>query len=447
MRTEAKVGLFVLLGLFALFALSTRVQSVANFGKDGYRIYAHIPTANGLEPNTLVRINGVEAGYIERLEVKRGQVRLTLYIFKGNEIAEDSLLVVAQESLLGGNYINILYGQSDRLLVDGQELYETKMHASIDEAIDEVRTFAANLNATLDEQTRENLQQTIEEFRRMAEGINLTAEEFRHTARLINERLPTIMAQIDDLSREFALMGSTVNAQLPEIVDKFSAIEDELLAILQENRGPINETLNSVNTFFQKGSDTLESIDAMVSKVDTAELQVDLHHQRHLNDGYGRSTFGVAYLPNPSNYYMLDIVSTADLTRTDPVSGEVITPQIHEKGATYLSAQMGKRYNDWLLRAGIIESTGGVGLDRFAHADRVKFSFDAYDFNAVNDIRGENPHLRFTARYLPWRHIGLYAGYDNILNSDAANFFVGAGVHFVDDDLKYLIINSAGMAN
>ncbi len=443
MRAEAKVCLFVLLGLFALFALSTRVQSVINFGKDGYRIHAQIPVANGLEPNTLVRINGVEAGYIERMSIRRGQVELTLFIYAENEIAEDSLLVVAQESLLGGNYINILYGNSPTLLGDGGRISEVKLHATLDEAVDEVQRFAANLNRTFDEKTQKELQQTITEFRLMAEGINATAAEFRHTAHLINERLPTIMAQIDDLSREFAQMGSTVNERLPDMVAKFEAIEDELLAILQENRGPINETLASVDTFFKKGSETLDSIDEMVSKVDQAELQVELSYQRQLGDGYGRSRFGVAYLPNPSNYYMLDLTSTADLSRTD-ADGEVILPQTHEKGTTLISAQMGKRYSDWLLRAGIIESTGGVGLDRFLEADRLKLSMDLYDFNAVNDIRGSNPHLRFTARYLPWRHVGLYAGYDNILNSDAADFFVGAGVHFVDDDLKHLLINTAG---
>jgi phospholipid/cholesterol/gamma-HCH transport system substrate-binding protein len=443
MRAEAKVGLFVLLGFFALFALSTRVQTVASFGKAGYELHAQIPVANGLEPDTIVRINGVEAGYIQSLAVRRGQVWLTLFIYEGNEIAEDSLLVVAQESLLGGNYINILYGHSDRLLEGGDEIKNIKMHAAIDEAIDEIQRFAANLNDTFDADTRHELQRAISEFRQMAEGINTTADEFTTTARLINERLPAIMAQIDDLSREFAQMGSTVNDRLPQLVQKFEAIEDELLAILEENREPIGETLASVNTFFQKGSDTLEGIDEMVGKANQAQLEVDLNYQHQLGDGYGRSVFGVAYRPNPSNYYMLDLTSTADLSRTD-AQGDVVLPDSHDEGVTLISAQMGKRYDDWRLRAGVIESTGGVGLDRYAQADRLRLSMDLYDFNAINDLRGENPHLRFSARYLPWKHLGLYGGYDNILNSDAAGFFMGAGVHFVDDDLKQLLFSAAG---
>lgn len=442
MRPEAKVGLFIVVGLLALFALSTRVQTVANFGKAGYRVYAEIPSATGLEDNTVVRINGVQAGFIEKMEVRRGQVRLTLFIFKGNDIAEDSLMVVAQEGLLNGNHINIVYGNSETLLKDGDFIRQHKLHASLDEAIDEIRTFVANLNTTFDGETRSNLQGAIAEFKTMAERLSAAGEEFRIVGNTVNERLPKIMAQIDDLTAEFKQTGADINAKLPEILEKFSRLEDDLLALVDENRKPLNETIHSVNTFFKKGSDTLESIDNLVSKADKAELQVDLFYNRMLKDGYGESAFGVAYLPNPSSYYMLDVVSVPDLTRTDPATGDVILPKLHDEGEWAVSAQVGKRYAAWLLRAGLIRSTGGVGVDYFSKDDRLKLSLEAYDFNAVNDIRGKNPHTRFQARYLPWKHVAFYGGYDNFLNADAANFFAGAGVHFVDDDLKYLILST-----
>ncbi len=48
---------------------------------------------------------------------------------------------------------------------------------------------------------------------------------------------------------------------------------------------------------------------------------------------------------------------------------------------------------------GIIENSGGFGVDYFKFNDRLKFSADIYDFNAVNDIRGDNPNLTTTVRY------------------------------------------------
>lgn len=435
MRPEAKVGLFVVVGLLALFALSTRVQTVANFGKEGYRIHAEIPSAIGLEINTVVRINGVQAGFLETMSVKRGQVELTLFIFEGNEIAEDSTMVIAQEGLLNGNHIDIRYGASQRLLQDGDRIQNYRRHASIDEAVDEIKRFVANLNETFDGQTRKNLQDAIAEFKVMAERISAAGEEFRVVGSTVNERLPKIMAQIDDLTAEFKQAGVDINAKLPEILEKFSRLEDDLIALVDENRKPLNDTIHSVNHFFQKGSDTLESIDNLVSKADKAELQVDLAYKSMLNDGYGESTFGIAYLPNPNSYYMVDLTSAPDLATATPEWGT------HVEGEWQVSAQVGKRYANWLLRAGLIKNTGGVGVDYFSKDDRLKFSVETYDFNAVNDFRGNNPHLRFQARYMPWKHVAFYGGYDNFLNTDAANFFAGAGVHFVDDDLKYLILS------
>jgi phospholipid/cholesterol/gamma-HCH transport system substrate-binding protein len=104
---------------------------------------------------------------------------------------------------------------------------------------------------------------------------------------------------------------------------------------------------------------------------------------------------------------------------------------------------MGKRYNDVLIRAGIIENTGGVGVDYFWLNDKLKTSLDLYDLNAENDVRGDKFHAKLSTRYTFLKHLDLYAGWDNFLNEDARNFFIGLGVRFVDDELKKFV-GSAG---
>lgn len=439
MQTETKVGLFVVIGLISLFLLSTRVQTVANLGKEGYTLYAFVPSAVGLEENSLVRINGVEAGFVKNIKSKRGRVELTLFIYDGQEISADSQMIIAQESLLGGNFINIIYGESDQLLTDQQEIKNYKVRATIDEAVDEIRTFVANLNDTFDKETRANLQDAIAEFKQVA-------LEFKQTGITLNERLPQIMKQIDDLTAEFRQTGKDINARLPAILEKFANIEDGIQEIIDENKKPLNSALTSVDGFFKKGSDTLDSINKIVQKADTAEMQIDLAYNKMLNDGYGEGKFGIAYLPNPTNYYMIDVTTSPKLNKTDPATGKPAKYELHDEGRYLISAQAGKRYSNWLLRGGLIQSTGGVGVDYFSKSDRLKLSLEAFDFNAENDIRGKNAHLRATARWLPFKSVALYAGYDNFINAEAANIFVGAGVHFVDDDLKYIIINAAPAA-
>ncbi len=115
-----------------------------------------------------------------------------------------------------------------------------------------------------------------------------------------------------------------------------------------------------------------------------------------------------------------------------------LLPKKHDEGETYISAQYGKRFDNTLLRFGAIESTGGIGVDYFMNHDKLKFSAEAFDWNAVNDIRGDSPHLKAQARYQVLKHLELYGGWDNFLNSQAQNFFFGLGLRFIDNDLKYL---------
>jgi phospholipid/cholesterol/gamma-HCH transport system substrate-binding protein len=142
---------------------------------------------------------------------------------------------------------------------------------------------------------------------------------------------------------------------------------------------------------------------------------------------------------------MLDIISAPDYTDTDD-AGEYLGDLDHEKGKWYVSAQVGKRYRDFMVRGGLIESTAGGGVDWYVYHDKLKFSLDAYDFNAVNDLRGTNAHLRATVRYRFYKFINAYAGYDNFLNSDASNLFFGLGIRFEDDRMKYLLGAGAGAA-
>ena len=154
----------------------------------------------------------------------------------------------------------------------------------------------------------------------------------------------------------------------------------------------------------------------------------------------------VDYMPYYSRHYMLDIISSPDYQDCTMENGECVYDgdKDHEKGKWYVSAQIGKRYRDFMVRGGIIESTAGAGVDYFMYHDKVKLSLDAYDFNAVNDIRGNNAHLRATIRYRFYRFINAYLGYDNFLNSDADNLFFGLGIRFEDDRMKYLLGTGAG---
>jgi phospholipid/cholesterol/gamma-HCH transport system substrate-binding protein len=102
------------------------------------------------------------------------------------------------------------------------------------------------------------------------------------------------------------------------------------------------------------------------------------------------------------------------------------------------SLEFAKRWGNLALRLGMIESSGGAGVDYFAYNDRIKFSVDAWNFNS-KEPHNENAHVKGTVNYYLNKVLFVNAGYDNFLNSQRSAAFAGIGLRFDDDDLKYLL--------
>jgi phospholipid/cholesterol/gamma-HCH transport system substrate-binding protein len=452
MKAEAKVGLFVLIGLVSLFLLSMQVSKITNFTKEGYTIYAYFENLSGLDTNAKVKIGGVDVGFVKEKMLEGNRPKIAMLIYSSVKIPSDSIVMLGQDSLLGTKFVEIKQGASPVYLAEGQMIQKETRYAnfaetatSINDAANELKMFVKELRGAFDPEARQNLQEAILNFKTMATSVGGAANkfgdmssEFKTTGSTINERLPRIMAQIDDLSREFSQSGKDVNKRLPELLDRFTAIEKELQDVIKENKQPLNSALKSVDTFFANGNDTMQKLDKYVSKGMNSTLEVSLRGEGMVKDKYTKGYFGADYSPAPTKHYLVELVSTKDNSIMD-ANKQYVEAEKHSKGKTYISAQFGKRFDDTMVRGGVIESTGGIGVDYFAAKDKLKMSAEVYDFSAQNDVRGDKAHAKVSARYRLLKHVDLIAGYDNFLNKKAATVFGGVGVTFVDDDLKYVV--------
>jgi len=464
MKLEAKIGLFVVMALGALLFLSTQVTSFGKWGNDGYPVNAYVDDASGIEKHTHVLMNGVTIGDVEKIAIDKKRVRLTLKIDEGVQIPVDSSVLVAQESLLGTKVINILVGDSEEFVATGGTLFQSKRFASFDQTSDSVNNAAKELElllhefrGTLDDEHRKAIQDAIVAFRNV--GVNLDGviveirgdlkaaiENFRtmsagfaETANTVNKDLPEIMARINSLTARLDNVSGALETKLPETVEKFSKIEDNVTAILSENRTSLKSTVENASAFFKSGEEAFSKVDTMLSNFTTSELQVAMHADYMMRDQYAKVYLGVTYLPNPETYYMLDLISADDYSIANTL------PTKHQDSNMLYSLQYGKRFDDLLLRFGAIESTGGIGVDYFMKHDRLKFSAEAFDFNAVNDWRSDKAHLKAQVRYQMLKHLELYGGWDNFLNPESQNLFAGVGLRFIDNDIKFLF-GTASMA-
>jgi phospholipid/cholesterol/gamma-HCH transport system substrate-binding protein len=472
MKTETKVGLFVIIGFMMLFGLTTQVGTFKFGKKDGYPIYVEIPDASGIELNAKVKSRGIDIGTVENLMLKRDMVAISLLINNDVKVPLNSIVSIKQESMLGVKYVDIEFSKDGEYAKSSDILSNTKTYASFDQTSDSVNEAAKKVDKfmvrldNLVAQNEKNIHELIynfkvasAEFKETGRMINAklpqvldnfegVGSEFKQTGVMVNEKLPKVLDKFENVGSEFETTGKTINEKLPPAMDKFVKIEDTVQGVLDENRETLKSAIKNVDTAFvgvNKASTKVESsfdkLDKYLSSTTKSKLGIEAKVEHMAKDSYNKSYFGLDYSPKPTIHYLADIIATDDYR--DAGGGIPKTTPLHTKGRTIFSAQYGKDFGDARVRGGIIESTGGFGADYFALNKQLKFSLDAFDFNAYNDVRGDKAHLKSYLTYTMKKHIQLYTGYDNFLNPQARNLFFGLGVKFEDDDLKYLLGSSA----
>lgn len=442
MKIETKVGLFVVAGFMMLFALSTQVGTFKIGSKDGYRINVEIPDASGLEKNAKVRSRGIEIGTVEEFLLKPDSVRIGLLIDKEIKVPINSIVSIKQESMLGVKYVDIEFSRENIFAGASDTLTKTKSFASFDQTSESINEAAKKFDKfmvrldNLVANNEKNLSELIYNFK-------VAGAEFKETGRMINSKLPQVLDKFESAGSEFETTGKSINEKLPTIMDKFVKLEDTTQGVLDENRETLKSAIKNVDTAFDgvnkasvKVESSFDKLDKYLGSATKSTLGVEAKTERMIKDGYNKSYFGIDYSPKPTIHYLIDVAATNDY-RTGA------STDLHSKGRTLVSAQYGKDLAKTRLRAGIIDSTGGFGVDYFMLNKKLKFSLEAFDFNAYNDVRGKNAHLKSYLTYNMKKHIQLYTGYDNFINPDGRNIFFGLGVKFEDDDLKYLIGSSA----
>jgi phospholipid/cholesterol/gamma-HCH transport system substrate-binding protein len=470
MKNEAKVGFFVFAAMIFLFFLTSQVNSFKNFSSKGYTIYTKLDDASGLEKNSKVKANGIDIGFVKDLEIDKDKVKAKIFIKEGVKIPNDSVVVPVQESLLGGKYVGIKLGKSNEYLKDKGVIKSGVPLATINEAsdsmtkaADEFKDFIKDIRDVMDEDTKHNLKETfaninkitsdlkeftkegkldeaIENFNQMAKSISKTSQKFESTANTLNSKLPQIISNLDLLIKNLKVTSQSIKEKLPNLADKYAAIADELQNLLHQNSKPINNSINEAKNFFSKGKDAFEKVDTILGAVDRVQLEVAMHGEAMSKDDYTKGYMTLNYQPSSTKSYIFELSGMDDYSNMDE-NRRLIPPQKHDKNKLLVSAQIAKTLDDVTLRGGLIENTFGAGIDYYMLNKQLKTSAELYDMNAQNDVRGEKAHAKISARYTILKHLDIYAGYDNFLNSSTKNAFVGLGVRFYDDDLKTLIIS------
>ncbi len=135
---EVVVGVFLLLGIFALGWISIRLGQMQILGLSGYTVYADFPTVGGLKEGASVEIAGVKIGRVEGISLIEYRARVAMRIDSGVELQEDTIASIKTKGLIGEKYMRLSPGASDEIISPGGKIRETESPIDLEDLIGNV---------------------------------------------------------------------------------------------------------------------------------------------------------------------------------------------------------------------------------------------------------------------------------------------------------------------
>jgi phospholipid/cholesterol/gamma-HCH transport system substrate-binding protein len=117
---------------------------------EGMLLRASFDRIDGLANGADVRIAGVKVGTVtdSRIDPASFAAQLTLRVDRALKLPVDTSAEITSEGLLGGKYVSLVPGGSDKLLTDGSKITETQGSVSLESLLGKFIFSVTQMNAS-----------------------------------------------------------------------------------------------------------------------------------------------------------------------------------------------------------------------------------------------------------------------------------------------------------
>ncbi len=144
--TETKVGVFVVLGIIILTLFTIRVGKIT-VREAGYRVYAKVDSAAGLDKNSPVRIAGVQVGKVEDIALEGAKARITLNLPLHVKIPVGSKVYIRSAGLLGEKYVEIIFGTGAEVIQANGQVEEGGPSVDVDRVLTQLSSIGEDIKS------------------------------------------------------------------------------------------------------------------------------------------------------------------------------------------------------------------------------------------------------------------------------------------------------------
>lgn len=444
---EFKVGVLVLAVGSLIAFMSMQVSDDPSYLSRSKSAWFVLNNAGGLIKKSAIKSAGIPVGVISDIRLIDGKARIDITVRSDVVLTTSATVEIKSQGILGDKYVEVNPGSpSDPVLPDGAQILNVKDKGSLDNLIAQVSNVTESLGEVaknLKEATSEDgtqahiLGRIVRNIEKITTDLSQVTAENKDKIGDIVDRIDKVTADIDEalnqsqdsnLKATWKRVSSTVK-NLEEITDK-----------INRGEGTVGKLINDETTVEELNT-AISGVSSMLDTASRIQTGFDIKGEYLGKAEEFKTYIGIRIQPGLDRYYYLAIVDdpagvveTTDETITGTTSSNTTTVKTY-RGKTKFTALFAKNFWDFTLRAGIIESAGGLGLDYHFFKRRMQFTVEAFDF----DQTILKAALSMKVAY------GVYVtgGYYDILNKQGKQQgYLGAGLMLTNDDLKLLLTKS-----
>ncbi len=280
-----KYAMEVIVGVSVFLAIIITVASYLYFsevplGSEQYSVNILFSDVTGLEQNDPVAIAGVRVGRVKEIRLEGSEVRVRIEVDRNIQLPEDTRATIKSLGMVGEKLVEISPGKSSRLLADGDTLHGTNpgdlstlvpsLHRLVKQAYDTLVELRSMVATTMDEKTRNSLQQSIRYSASIAEAVDRGLKQNMG-------RWDTIFANLEDLSTQMNDLAKTKRPDVERTLTNLADGSDRAGLVLSRLDSSL-AVVNGILAHIQSGRSSLSNVlysDELYSRVDslTSEVQ------------------------------------------------------------------------------------------------------------------------------------------------------------------------------
>lgn len=450
---EFKVGLLAIATLAAVVFMSFKITSnQSGFGQ--YQTYRTIvKDASGIFPKTPIKIAGIAAGRISSIELQGNTALITFEILKQIQVTKNSKLRIKSVGFLGDKYIEIYVGDSPEFLAKN-DFIDSEEAAGIEtlvkdasEVLADVKAITKSLKDSIAPEGQPSpMKKILVDIGALVENTRVATESLKRVMTGNEEKLNALVENLESFSYELAYQIDKGNpdsamADIKEILansKKITADLNSLVADVKRGKGTVGKLLVE-DEIADQVKDTLSSVQKIVGKADAIRTEHSVFTGAN-TEGGGESEVALRIYPSPERFYHLGLTTSEigpdreTITETTTNGSTVVSNKKERDRDTFrFNVQIGRRVQDFAFRGGLIESTGGLGLDYYLQNLGTKFSLEAFDYK-----KDKGANLRFITELQIWNVLYGRASANDIGRKERSAT-IQAGLRFNDEDLKGLM--------